>query len=400
MLLRRSLLAGSFLVALSTFQGEFDFGVPQFRQVLHPILIVVAAGVGLVATRVFLGRGGALMAVLGYLIVRGVLALMVGGVWGQTLPHFPLYLVEALLVEAAFLRAGAARSPVATGAVAGALIGTVGLAAEWGWSHVWMPLPWSESLLPEAAVAGFVAAVAAGAVGGFVGGALVQPPLGRAAHRAAFAAFAVLVAVVAWGLPVSSAGPERATVTLAEAPPAGGRAVEATVRLTPAGSADDAHFANVTAWQGGGSVLSDLERVGSGVYRTTEPVPVHGGWKALVRVHTGDSLVGVPIYLPRDAAIPAPEVPARPEFTRSFVRDVEILQREQKDGVPAGLKLVAYATVALIAAALVALIAWALLRLEDNGGRGRTGEATGRKHLLASRHAESAVTRSGGTKVA
>ena len=41
---RRALLLGSFLVALSTFQGEFDFGVPQFRQVLHPVLIMLAAG--------------------------------------------------------------------------------------------------------------------------------------------------------------------------------------------------------------------------------------------------------------------------------------------------------------------------------------------------------------------
>ena len=30
--------------ALSTFQGEFDFGVPQFRLVLHPVLIMLAAG--------------------------------------------------------------------------------------------------------------------------------------------------------------------------------------------------------------------------------------------------------------------------------------------------------------------------------------------------------------------
>ena len=43
-----ALLVGGFLVALSTFQGEFDFGVPQFRMVLHPILIMLAAGIGLV----------------------------------------------------------------------------------------------------------------------------------------------------------------------------------------------------------------------------------------------------------------------------------------------------------------------------------------------------------------
>src|ERR687895_733853 len=169
LLLRRSLLLGGFLVALSTFQGEFDFGVPQFRQVLHPILIMLAAGIGLVTARIYLGRGGALQAVAGFVAIRGFLAIMVGGVWDQTLPHFPLYLAEALLVEAVFARARD-RSPVATGAIAGVFIGTIGLAAEWGWSHIWMPIPWQGTLLPEALIAGLVTAVAAGAVGGFVGG--------------------------------------------------------------------------------------------------------------------------------------------------------------------------------------------------------------------------------------
>ena len=153
--LRRGLLVGGFLVALSTFQGEFDFGVPQFRLVLHPILIMLAAGIGLVAARIYLGRGGALLAALGFIAIRGLIAIMVGGVWEQTTPHFPLYLVEALLVELVFLRS-AGRSPVAAGALAGVLVGTIGLAAEWGWSHVWMPIPWSTALLPEAAVGGLV----------------------------------------------------------------------------------------------------------------------------------------------------------------------------------------------------------------------------------------------------
>ena len=42
----RSILAGAFLVALSTFQGEFDFGVPQFALALQPTLIMLAAGIG------------------------------------------------------------------------------------------------------------------------------------------------------------------------------------------------------------------------------------------------------------------------------------------------------------------------------------------------------------------
>jgi hypothetical protein len=383
-LVRRALLVGGFLVALSTFQGEFDFGVPQFRQVLQPILIMLAAGIGLVTARIYLGRGGALQAVAGFLAIRGFLAIMVGGVWDQTTPHFPLYVVEALLVEAVFAQARG-RSPVFTGAVAGVLIGTIGLAAEWGWTHVWMPIPWAESLLPEAAIAGLVTAVAAGAVGGFVGGALARPTveasgvglsraergmrMGRTAHRAALAAFLVLVAVIGWGLPISADGPQRATVALEEVRTGAERAVEATVRLEPADGAEDARFLNVTAWQGGGSVVSELERAGRGVYRTTEPVPVYGGWKAMIRLHTGDSLVAVPIFLPEDRAIPAPEVPAEARFTREFVRDVVLLQREKKDDVPGALSLIAYLTVAAIAAALIVLIAWTLLRLEGAARR-------------------------------
>src|SRR3954452_3760201 len=42
--LRRVGLMGGLLIGLSTFQGEFDFGVPQFRMVFHPMLIALPAG--------------------------------------------------------------------------------------------------------------------------------------------------------------------------------------------------------------------------------------------------------------------------------------------------------------------------------------------------------------------
>jgi hypothetical protein len=367
-LLRRALLVGGFLVALSTFQGEFDFGVPQFRQVFHPTLIMLAAGVGLVSIRIYLGRGGAIQAVAGYLLIRGFITLMVGGVWGQTTPHFALYVVEALIVEAVFARVRG-RSTVATGAIAGVLIGTIGLAAEWGWSHVWMPIPWSASLLPEAVIVPFVTAVAAGTLGGFIGGALARPAgdrprPGRVAHGAALASLLAIVAVVAWALPVSSTGPDRAALTLTDARPAPNREVNATIRVSPKSAAQGANYFNVTAWQGGGSVVDPLQRVGPGVYRTTVPIPVHGGWKAMVRLDRGRSIVSVPIYLPEDRAIPAAGVPAKASFTRPFVRDKKVLQREQKSGVPGGLALIAYLTVLAIVTGLFVLIAWVLLRLE------------------------------------
>ncbi len=245
---RRALLVGGFLVALTTFQAEFDFGVPQFRAVHQPILIMLAAGIGLVTTRLYLGRGGALLAVCGYVLIRGFLTIMVGGVWGQTTPHFPLYIVEALIVEAVFARAGG-RSPVVNGAIAGALIGTIGLAAEWAWSHIWMPIPWNSSLLPEAAIAGIVTAVAAGAVGGFIGGSLtgrsgvlIAREDGRrlvpADRRAALVAGLALMAVIGWALPMSNSGPERAQVALRDIDRGDQRTVAATIRLDPRDSVE------------------------------------------------------------------------------------------------------------------------------------------------------------------
>ena len=53
---------GGLLVGLSTFQAEFDFGVPQFRLLFQPVLIAFAAGVALVAARTYAGRGAALVA--------------------------------------------------------------------------------------------------------------------------------------------------------------------------------------------------------------------------------------------------------------------------------------------------------------------------------------------------
>jgi hypothetical protein len=392
---RRALLVGGFLVALSTFQGEFDFGVPQFRLVLHPILIMLAAGVGLVTARIYLGRGGALLAVLGFVLIRGFLAIMVGGVWGQTTPHFPLYLVEALLVEAAFLRSGA-RSPVRTGALAGVLVGTVGLAAEWGWSHVWMPIPWTDALLPEALAGGLLAAVAGGAVGGFIGGSLTGASgssverhgggrrLTGADRRAALAGGLVLALVVAWGVPLSDEGPRSATVTLRDVEPGEERTVSAVIRIDPPGAIDDdPEFFNVTAWQGGASLLDPLERTGPDEYRTSEPIPVHGGWKANLRLHQGSSLVSVPIFLPEDRAIPAPEVPAASSFTREFQPDIEVLQRERKSDVPGALAALAYLTVLAIALSLIVLLAWSLLRVER--GEVRPARARGRGPLARPR---------------
>jgi uncharacterized iron-regulated membrane protein len=138
--------------------------------------------------------------------------------------------------------------------------------------------------------------------------------------------------------------------------------IAATVRLTPRDAAEGARWFDVTAWQGGGLVVDPLERVAPGTYRTTEPIPADGNWKTMIRLHKGSSLTAVPIYLPLDAAIPAAEVPAKASFTRRFVDETQILQREKTGGSPA-LVAIAYAIVAGIALSLLVLLVWSLHRL-------------------------------------
>jgi len=119
------------------------------------------------------------------------------------------------------------------------------------------------------------------------------------------------MAVIGWALPMSDDGPERAQVTLRTIDCGHRPTVAATVRLEPREAVKDPEFMNVTAWQGGGSVVDPLEKVGPGVYRTTEPIPVYGGWKATVRIQRGDALASMPLFMPKDEAIPATEVPAK-----------------------------------------------------------------------------------------
>ena len=55
--------------------------------------------------------------------------------------------------------------------------------------------------------------------------------------------------------------------------------------------------------------------------------PISGNWKSLIRLHTGSSIVAVPLYLPEDPAIPILEVAATsvstqaPEASRFEIMD-------------------------------------------------------------------------------
>ncbi len=367
--LRMPALMGGFLIGLSTFQAEFDFGVPQFRMLFAPVLIALAAGIGLVAARIYGGRGMALYGVLFYIALRGGLALLVGPVLGEPTPHFPLYLAEALLVEGVALLISPTTRPYVFGAIAGAAIGTVGFAAEYAYSHLWMPIPWQTSLIGEALLPAALIAVAGGILGAFIATSWRAPiesearrPIGG---RPALAALAVVALVVGFGLQTTPERGTTATVDLTPAAGSGGKEVDATVRIDPPSAAEDANWLNTTSWQGGGLRVEPLVAVDAdaGIYESSEPIPVSGSWKSLIRIQRGDSLVGSPVFLPEDTAIPAPEIPASPHFERPFVTDKEILQREQTGDVPGWTTAAGYGVVGAIVLAIIALLGWILTRL-------------------------------------
>jgi hypothetical protein len=374
---RRVGLMGGLLIGLSTFQGEFDFGVPQFRMVFHPMLIALAAGLALTAGRVWIGKGGALATALMFLAVRGAIALIVGDVFGESSPTLPLYLVEALCVEGAALATGRNR-PVLLGVVGGLLCGTAGLAAEWLWVGQLFPLPWSDGIVPEALIVTPIAGIAGGVLGGLLGAGLrFQLPSPAVARTAAIGSFVAIAALTAYGLATVAPNGQTATVALkSDGGDPAHRHVVGTVTLNPRTAADGAAWASVTSWQDGGMKVDRLQRVGEGVYRFRAPAPVYGDWKTVVRVQNGRTIMGIPIYMPADPAIPgAKEVPATAHFTRTFVADHELLQRERKDDIPGWLWTAACLVVLALSLLFMGSLAWGVARVArtgDDGPEGRT----------------------------
>jgi len=369
--LRHVWLPGGLLVGLSTFQGEYDFGVPQFQLIFHPLLIMLAAGVALVAARVWLGPGRALGAVLFFIAMRGGLALLVHGSLGESLPHFPLYIVEGLLVEGAAFAVSPQR-PLAFGAVCGVLIGTIGLATEWGWSHVWMPIPWPREILGETIALGLAMAIAASLIGAWVGARLGSERIeySRPLRWTALGAVLAVGALLAFPLFTPSHTDLRGRVVLSQVSSGPQRTAVATVTLTPRDGADGATTLTATAWQGGGLVVDHLKRISEGVYRTTRPLPLHGTWKTMIRLQQGNALLGLALYAPADAAIPVAGVAAPRSFDRAFQSDHRLLQREARTQA-AWITWGAYGTVLVCTLALLALLAWGLHRVGVTAGQRR-----------------------------
>ncbi len=350
-----ALSLGAILVGLSCFEGEFDFGVPQFQVIYLPVLIAATAGFTLVLARTALGPWGAVKAVVAYVIVRGSIALIVSGPLHHTFPRFPLYLASALVVEVVALWLGTGNR-LRYALVSGVAIATVGMVGELAWVKLsgWADVPVNDArvflVVPVVAVAAAV-----------LGGALSRPVW---AQRTVPGLAAGLAGVVLAGTLLSllprNVGHVEATIYLT---PVGQQATVA-VELAPADAARHATAFGVVSWQGGGRVRAKLNEVGPGRYVSSRPLPVTGDWKTMVGLQRGSEVMAVPVYLPADPEINAPAIAALPQRHAAFVRNTAILLREQHGG-PTWPGVAGYSGLAIMVALWTGLIAFVANRLSS-----------------------------------
>jgi hypothetical protein len=362
---------GGLIIGMSVFQIEFDFGVMQFRQVFEPMLIAAAASLGLVAARVMLGRGAAIIAALLAIALRGMVALIVGPVLGGPINWFALYLGPALVIELLALTPLIKR-PMVFGAVGGIGIATVGLWLESLWIDAMYDYPWPASLWPEALAMAVPAAALIGVCGAMIGMVLTSQQLPRRAISVGIVVLAVLAigGATANGLRYEVPQHATATIALTDAPSIGDqRMATADIRINPPDLVSaDPNWVSVLGWQGGlanqrGIFVDKLEQLGPGHYRSTKPMPVSGKWKTLLRLHDGRILTAVPIYLQGDPGIGAKEVPAEAQMTRPFVGEATILQRERNPETPQALWLVGCLVVLACTLILIGGLSWGAGRL-------------------------------------
>jgi hypothetical protein len=367
----RVALLGGLLCGLELYLAEYDWGVPLYRQVWQPLLLAAFAGLIFTAARAWAGPGSALGAWGVYALIRAT-GIVVPVLAGVSAPSMPLLLGSAVCVELLALRLDPRRRALAFGAGAGFLCGTVGFAAEYGWSQIAMPLPWTDALLPEGLIYAALAGVAGGLLGALFAAAMRgELPAPRVARVACIGAFALLLAV-AFGAAQKDVPDARAQIQLTDVKPPPNREALATVRLDPPDAADDANWFYILAWAGGDNrVVDRLERIGPGVYRSTRPIPLGGRWKVGLRLNRGHERGAVPMRLPVDRGLPhaeqtlpavttaeeleramrtssGAELPAPAFFDRPFGDDNLIVLRETKGNVAGWLWALGIGLTALI----------------------------------------------------
>ena len=269
-------LTGGLMLGLSTFQAEFDFGVPQFQLIFQPMLLMLAAGVGLVLARIYAGpRRGAGR---GRLLHRP--ARRAGARWSGRCsarrPPTSRSTSSRRWWSRRSLSSSRPGSRCASGSRPGSGSAPSGSPPSGPGRTLWMPLPWPAAAFPEAGAA----RLRRGDRRGDARRLDRHPPLVE--PRRALAAAAPRRRLQRrrrsrrWSATASTPRPSKGSarrLPCTTSAAAAGREVEATVRIDPPDAAAGAEWFDVTAWQGGGLVVDPLKRTGPGVYRTHRADP-------------------------------------------------------------------------------------------------------------------------------
>jgi hypothetical protein len=305
--------------------GEFAFGVPQFQQIFHPMILVLASAFAFTAMRLVLGRWWGI----------GIAAFNIVSTTSLFAGKHPLietkivgiYVFSAIAVElVAFIVGTDNRLRFAIASGLG--VATLGFAGDYWWNANHAYQPWNTNLLPDALVFGVIVGVAA---------ALLATAFARAAgHQDNTApiprpvlAVAGLTLLVCLALPMPRhVGDVTGAVQITDR--AGGFA-KVAVTLTPPDAADHARFFQAGAWAGGGLELADMHKVGPGRYVSDGRIPVSGGWKSMLRLHRGGEMMAIALHLPGDAELHKPELVAADRTTK-FQPEPKYLLREQHGG--------------------------------------------------------------------
>lgn len=306
--------------------GEFSFGVPQFQQIFHPMILVIASVFSFVAIRLVLGPWWG----LGIAAFNWVTANNLLGSDKEAPIHTKivgLYIASALAVEIVGRLLGTdKRMRFAIASAVG--VATLGFAGDYWWNSNHAYQPWNTNLIRGAIgfglVVGIASAILASAFARAAGHQENVPALPR--PLLVVAGLAILVCLA---LPMPRAvGNVRAAVEITDR--AGGYA-NVHVQLTPANAADHARFFQAGAWQGGGLELANMKKIGPGEFVSEQRIPMYGRWKAMLRLHRGGELMAVPLFLPGDPEIHKPEIPAV-DRTMNFQPEAKYLLREQHGG--------------------------------------------------------------------
>ncbi len=377
------------------FLMEFDLGVPQFPATTQFLIFAFLASWILVASRLWMGPGGAFLVSLLYLGIHAFLWISVDLIPDVLVARFLLLVPSALIVEAvaAALQPKRRNEPLLFGVFSGLLIGSLGMYAEWLWSKEFMPLPqpFNADQLPLLLAVSTIAGV---------GGSLLAlwlvarikvigsstAPTGPLPYRgyglAGMVVFVALMAIFA----VPKTGDTFSATIDYDGVATGDNPCEitsldpclktVTVKFTGSDQADDAVWFYALAWQGNpkgsrddvprdpeadvpGIIRSALLPTGNpGEYRSEHPLPLYGPWKTLLRLHRApNQMVSFPLYAPDDPAVSSATgraVVVADGAEVDTVLEKKFLQRETRDDVPSWMFDAGYALV---------LVAWIFLLL-------------------------------------